>query len=198
MDIINSAASLLTFFALLIVFKEEVQRMIKVLFDRAAPSKPPEQREYFFYVIFFWAVVSSLLGGLLWNVAFNGTLGGSQSEPHSIAAIIWPIATNLPVVVTLIVLNRKYLLKIPNQVKLYVVFLAGMVVGSLIFYDLPIYGNSGFRQYFETRNMSFAEKEFWLVLIWSSLLTIPGFLLVGLTNLLLSKSKFAFRHARLT
>jgi len=76
MDIINSAASLLTFFALLIVFKEETQRTIKVLFDRIPSSKPPEQQELFFYVLFFWAVVASLLGGLFWNVAFNGTLGG--------------------------------------------------------------------------------------------------------------------------
>lgn len=94
MDVLNSAASLLTFLTLLIVFKEEVQRVVKVLFDRDTPSKSPEQ--YFFYLLFFWAVVASLLGGLFYNVAFSGTLGGPKSEPHGISAIIWSIATNLP------------------------------------------------------------------------------------------------------
>lgn len=86
--------------------------------------------------------------------------------------------------VTLIIIDRSYRLRIPKQVQLYLAFLVGITVGSTVFYDLPLLRSSGFRQYFEAWNVPFPENEFWLVVIWSSIVTIPGFLLTGLTKLL--------------
>lgn len=183
MNPINEAASLLTFFSLLIIFKKEVQKTTEDLFEHSKPSAPSEQREFFFYVLFFWAVVASLLGGLFWNVFFNGTLGGSQ-EPHGWAVVIWSITTNITIVITLLVLNDRYSLKIQKPIQIYIAFLIGSIIGSIIFYNFPFLKEVGFRHYFETISLPYLEMEFWLVIIWSSVLTIPGFLMMGIANLL--------------
>lgn len=182
MNPINEAASLITFFTLLLVFKKEVQSTNEILFEHSKPSSPPGQREFFFYLLFFWAMVASLLGGLFWNLFFQGTLGGSE-EPHGWAAILWSIVTTLPLILTLIVLNKRYKLALQKQTQLYIAFLVGVAIGSAVFYDLPLSGEAGFRLYFEAQNLPYANKEFWLVVIWSSLLASPGFLLMGITRL---------------
>lgn len=140
-----------------------------------------QQREYFFYLLFFWAMVASLLGGLFWNLVFSGTLGDPE-EPHGWAAIIWPIATNLPVVLILIILNSRYKLELQKQIQLYSAFLLGVTIGSVIFYDLPLSGEIGFRRYFEAKDLPYTDKEFWLVVIWSSLLACVGFLFMGVAK----------------
>lgn len=194
MESISAAVNLLTFFSFLLLFKNEVQKTIKELFDHAKPASPPEQRGYFFYLLFFWAVVASLLGGLFWNVAFQGTLGGSR-EPHGWAAVLWAVVTNLPVIVALIVINNRFSIGIQSPVQLYAAFLIGSVIGSGLFYDLPLFGEQGFRNYVETKNLTYHRAEFWLVVIWSSLLSVTGFVCMGLANFLVNPPSRKFGKA---
>ncbi len=143
-----------------------------------------------FYFLAFWALVAAALGGLFWNFLNRATptLGGTSSEPHGKAAIIWPITTNVPIVLTLVILNWKYrFTSIPYQLLLYGAFLIGVTIGSLIFYDFPFRGKKGFRNYFDSANRSYFSKEFWLVVLWSLLLSSLGFLAMGLTKLIVAR-----------
>lgn len=138
--------------------------------------------------------MAAFLGGLLWNALnrvnerypFMGPspyVGGTLSEPHGRAAVIWPIAAGAPIVIILVILNWKYhFTATRQQILLYILFLVGVTVGSVLFYDLPVAGNSGFRNYLEARKVPFFQKEFLLVVVWSSLLSILGFLPIVLVK----------------
>ena len=61
----------------------------------------------------------------------------------------------------------------------YGAFLVGTIVSSIIFYELPLDKN-GLRNLLDPQNGTSLSKEFWLALIWSSLLSISGFLIYGI------------------
>jgi hypothetical protein len=198
LELIGLLASLIGIYQFIKELKVEYESAIRVL---DLPS------EVNFYFMLFWAFVAACLGGLLWSVInlLNETLhfmgpspyvGGTQSEPHGVGAIIWPISTNIFTVLILIVLNRKYrFIGILQQLLLYGLFLVGLTVGSVIFYDLPISGKIGFRNYFDATEVSYLPKEFCLALIWSSLISISAFLFTGLTNMALSRMSKNFKMA---
>lgn len=148
-----------------------------------------------FYFLFFWAVTAALLGGLLWagvqqlfptiisSSSCNDLTGdlrltlGGVKEPHGFAAFLWPIVTNLPIVALLILVAWHYKLIPLNATALIsLLVLLSLSVASLIFYDLPVFGYRGFRCYMSSKGLSFAELEFYLVLIWSGLLAAIAFL----------------------
>lgn len=183
MKLLGLLADLLGVLAFLVLVKREIDSAI------ASLTLPPEMN---FYFLFFWALVAAFLGGLFWNglnriLGLRFYVGGTGSEPHRVAAFIWPMATNIPAVVILVALNRKYhFMGSREQVILYAVFLLGIAVGSLLFYDLPLSGNCGFRNYFDAKHVPFFFKEFGLVVIWSSLLSILGFLPMGIIKIVVA------------
>jgi hypothetical protein len=160
--------------------------------------RPPTTLNFYFLV--FWALVAATLGGLVWNVLNSindhyhifgknepSPYVGPSPEPHGIAAIIWPITTNVPIILTLVILNWKYRFSsIPYQLLLYCAFLIGVTIGSLIFYDFPLQGKKGFRNYFDSTKRPSLSKEFWLVVLWSFLLSSLGFLAMGLMKLIVA------------
>lgn len=184
-NLVGLMASILGIFGFMISLREELNRAIKTL------NLPPEVN---FYFLFFWAFIAWFLGGLLWiglnrlNDKYNfmgnsAYTGGPNSEPHGLGAIIWSISTTIFSIITLILLNNRYKF-IENQVQLliYTAFIVGISMGSVIFYDLPICGNKGFRNYFNTKKLTYFSKEFWLVVIWSSLISIFGFLFANIVK----------------
>jgi hypothetical protein len=178
---------LLAITMLIIVLNEEVNRVGKL---------PNLSLNVNFCFLFLWASVSAFLGGFLWwginrlndQLHFMGEsayISGTTREPHGLSAIIWPVTTNLIVVITLIILNSEYgYMRFSMQLLIYLFFLIGSSIGSLIFYDLQIYGNRGFRYYFDTKRLSYFTKEFLLVIIWSSLISIIGFLFAGFIKMI--------------
>lgn len=147
-----------------------------------------------FYFLFFWALTVAWLGGLLWagsqqlfpsiissrsceNLANDSslTLGGTK-EPHGLAAFLWPIVTNLPVMGLLMLVSWQYnLILIKDAALVSLLVVLSLSVASLIFYDLPLWGNRGFRCYMSAQQLSDQELELYLVLIWSGLLAIVPF-----------------------
>jgi hypothetical protein len=179
--LIGILASILGIFEYMITIREKINRAIDSL-------RLPKELD--FYFLSFFALIAASLGGLFWNwvCGFFGSdcpyVGGTQSEPHGILSIIWPITTLSMVVATLIILNSKFhLMKVREQLLLYFTFLIGITIGSVMFYDLPLSGNSGFRNYFDAINIPYHYKELYLVLIWASLLSACGFLAMGLMKL---------------
>lgn len=77
-------------------------------------------------------------------------------------------------------------MQVQTQILLYLIFLVGIAVGSKLFYDLPIQGKLGIRKYLDAQNISFIAKEFWLIIIWSSLLSL-GFLFESIVKLLVTQ-----------
>ena len=144
-----------------------------------------------FYFLFFWAVVAALLGGGLWAAVqqvFSScsckdltddprlTLGGGE-EPYVLAAICWPIVTNLPIVALLMLVTLHYkLIPLNDAILISILVLLSLSVASLIFYNLPILGYRGFRCYISSKGLSFTKLEIYLVLIWSGLLAVFAFL----------------------
>jgi len=171
-ELLSLSADVLGIFGFVFFIKNQIDGAISNL-------RLPQQLD--FYFLFFWAFVAAILGGFVWNIFVRLTkqwafLGGKY-EPHGLTAILWPIVTNIPVAIVLISLNIAYLfIEFRTQVLLYSVFLLGLTMGAKIFYDTPIKGSRGFRNHFEAKKMPFFWKEFWLVLIWSALLSL-GFLL---------------------
>jgi hypothetical protein len=176
---------------------------IKVQADDAIEALGLPEKDVNFYFLSFYALLAAALGGMLWNVlnrinetypfmASSPYIGGTGSEPHGIGAIIWPASTIAFVFATLVVLNWKYhFIEFREQLLTYFSFLVGITVGSVTFYDLPIAGSIGFRDYFYTTKMSFIEKEFWLVVVWSALLSVSGFMAMALTKNLIAHKKTA-------
>jgi uncharacterized membrane protein YfcA len=146
-EILGSLADILGILAFVFFIKSQIDGMIENV-------KLPKEMN--FYLLFFWAFVAAFLGGFLWSAlnrlnertTFMGAtspyIGGTLSEPHGMAAILWPIATLLPVVITLMALNWKYrFVDFKEQMVLYITFLVGITIGSVLFYDLPLSGNNG-------------------------------------------------------
>lgn len=182
--VIGILGSILGIFEYLITIKEKINRAIDSL-------KLPKELD--FYFLSFFALVSAAAGGLLWNSVCSSFgpecpfVGGTGSEPHGKLAIIWPVTTLSIAVITLLILNWKYrFMKIKDQSLCYLAFLVGTIIGSVLFYDLPLLGVSGFRNYFDAMNTPFLEKEFALVLIWSLLLALFGFLAMGFVKIKLT------------
>ncbi len=168
--------------------------MMKTTVDTAlAAIKAPEKLN--FYFLFFWTLAAALLGGLLWAgcqqllpsiTAYSAcleltesvprlTLGGSR-EPHGLAALLWPIVTNLPIAILLVLIAWRYaLIPVHDAAIFSLVLLASLSVASLIFYDLPIFGFRGFRCYFDAKGYSYKELEMIMVLIWSFLFATISF-----------------------
>lgn len=185
LETIGLVASILGIIQFIKSYKDEIDSWIDSL-------KLPSEVNFYFFA--FYAIVAASLGGVFWNTfnrindiyIFMGPsayVGGTGSEPHGIAIIIWAITTHLPLAIILIFLNRKYrFVGFRKQIWLYTGFLVGVSIGGHLFYDLPLWGSRGFRFYFDAKNMSFFQKELGLVVIWSSLLSICGFLLMGLVK----------------
>ena len=161
--------------------------------DALVAIKTPETLT--FYFLFFWAVAVALLGGLLWAIfqqLFPSiisssscvdliddtklTIGGSK-EPHGFAAFLWPIVTNLPVAVLLMLVAWHYkFIPLKSAAFASLLVLLSLSVASLIFYDFPLFGYRGFRCYMSAKGQSFIKLELYLVLIWSALLAMVPFL----------------------
>lgn len=185
-EILGSLADLLGVLGFIFFIKFQIDGMIENV-------KLPKEMN--FYLLFFWAFVAAFLGGFVWNVlnqlnehiSFMGPtspyIGGTQSEPHGIAAILWPVSTLFPMLITLLALNWKYsFLGFKEQLVLYTIFLVSITIGSVLFYDLPLSGNNGFRNYLGAKGIPSFRKELWLVVIWSSILSLSGFLLMQFAN----------------
>ncbi len=147
-----------------------------------------------FYFLFFWALAAALLGGLLWagcqqlfpsftlstscselTESAQVSLGGSR-EPHGLAAVLWPIVTNLPIAVLLVLVAWRYaLIPVHDAAFISLILLFSLSVGSLMFYDSPIAEFRGFRCFLDTKGFSYKELEVYLVLIWSFMLATFAF-----------------------
>jgi len=147
-----------------------------------------------FYFLFFWALAAALLGGLLWagsqqifpSIISSSscadliqdpklTLGGSK-EPHGLAAFLWPIVTNLPIGVLLMVVSWRYApISVKDAAVVSLIMVLSLSVAALIFYDLPLLGYRGFRCYLNAKGLAYQNLEIYLVLIWSGLLATIAF-----------------------
>ena len=183
--ILSLLADLLGILGFIMLVKKEIDGAIKSL------DLPVEMG---FYFLFFWAVLAAFLGGVLWTVLcclnerypfmpHSAPLGGTESEPHGSAAVVWALASGVPVVAVPVILNWKYhFTGVRQQMLLYLWFLVGTAVGSVLFCDLRLAGNRGFRIHLEAKKVPFLQREFLLVVIWSALLSILGFLPVALAK----------------
>lgn len=171
-------------FALIFFFKSQLDGTVSEL---QLPVR------FDFYFVSFWAFVAAVGGGFLWNsvlriVNYDNVLGGSGNEPHGMWALLWPIITLLPTVIILMLGNKIYpFMDARRQILLYLTFLVGASVGSTIFYNLSIGSFQGFRSYLEAQNLSPLREEFFLVLIWTGLLSI-GFLMTLIVRLLIEQN----------
>lgn len=186
MSVIGQVGSLIGILVFLFTMKHKVD-------DALAAIKAPPSLS--FYFLFFWVVAAALLGGLMWAacqqvfpslissnscaaapVNTTPTLGGSR-EPHGLAAFLWPIVTNIPVMSLLLVLAIKYKFIPVKEVALgSLLMLVFLGVASLFFCDLPLFGYRGFRYYIEARGVDYVKTELYLVIIWSTILAIIPFL----------------------
>jgi hypothetical protein len=144
---------------------------------RAYATMYPHWREGVWYVVFFWALVAAALGGLLANFALPMLLDRPESRPHGRAALAWPLLTLLPIFLVLYRFNVRLRLLDPwLQGGLFAGFLAGELMASWLYYDLPGPGLTGARQLLHSLQLPFAVEEFVLVILWSGLLSGLGFL----------------------
>ena len=138
-----------------------------------------------FYELWTLGVLSAVLGGLIWGLVWRKSVGGDGQEPHGWWAATWPVLTLGPAMVALMLLNWKYsLLSWSQHVSRQAAWIAGAIVGAVVFYDFPLWGCRGFREFLLPRNSS---AEFFLVFIWSALSVAPAFIVL-----------FAFRAWRHT
>ena len=174
----------------IIYFLFQIMQKVKVIID-TVPA--PKTLDFFF--LFFWVLAAALVGGLLWafaqqifpslrssNICTNVpgesmiTLGGAN-EPHGLAAFLWPIITNIPTIILLIlVLHKYFLFQLKETGIISLLAILSLSLASLIFYDFPISGYRGFRCYFTAQNLSYPTLEIYMVLIWSGMLSIIPFL----------------------
>jgi hypothetical protein len=186
--VIALVADMLGIFGFLLIVRQNIAEIVETLGF-------PENID--FYSLFFYGSVAALLGGLLWNGLnkLNDRLpehqkimkrspyvgGTSRTEPHGRGAIIWPIVTKFPLIITLIILNYLYhFIGLRTQALLYISFLMGTLVGSKLFYDYSISGKVGFRAYFESKKYPYFSREFWCAVIWSFLISALGFLFMAI------------------
>jgi len=181
--------SLLAIVGIIIIGKKEIDRWI----DGWELSA-----ELNFYFLSLYSLIAAVLGGVIWyglnrvndwhQIFGPSPYVGGTIEPHGIAAIIWLVATNTPVISTLCILGWKYLgweddsTERWHQFVLYSVFLLGIIGGSWIFYNLPL-DKSGLRNYLTSLNVfSPFFKECVLALLWSFLTSFFGFFSFGLVK----------------
>lgn len=191
METIRTLASALGILVFLVLMKQRVS-------DALAAIGAPASLD--FYFLFFWALAAALVGGLAWGAcqrlspslnarrcsqspsAPTPTLGGSR-EPHGIAAWLWPVVTNVPILVLFVFFAVHYqLFGHAAVVRLASVFLLGLSLSSAVFYDLPLFGNRGFRCWLNTRGWRYEVLELALVLIWSTILSVIPFFLVHMAS----------------
>jgi hypothetical protein len=137
-----------------------------------------------FSVTIVLALVLAFAGGVFYYYLFSGLLGGSGKEPHGMAVIAWPFITMLSLLVYLGYLNYKTkIIEIVEQIYVYILILVGSTLGALFFYDLPLNGHTGFRQFIESLQWPFFYQEIALVLIWTLSISVFGYLFVTIKNL---------------
>ena len=140
-----------------------------------------------FLLVLLFALILAFFGGALYNIIFGGLLGGTGREPHGKAALIWPFFTMGPLlVVYLVYINYNYRMKITERLEQFftsILFLSGLTSGAWFYYDFPFNKYSGFRQYIESRQMSFFLQETILVLLWTLSISFFGYLFVTIKNL---------------
>lgn len=153
---------------------------VKEIFEIAGFPSPVNQ--YIPYILFSWGIMASLVGGALWGLIWK-TLG-DKKEPHGFNSVLWAAVTNLITILSFIYVGKTFLQI--EMLKLAVIsagYMIGVCMGAWIFYSVPFRTN-GIRNYFEQSDRSEKGKnrlrwnEIWLVLIWSSLIAIPAFILV--------------------
>jgi hypothetical protein len=147
-------------------------------------SLRPTRRGSLLYLLLLLLVaagVAAVIGGGIWNVAASGFLvDGPANEPHGWTAFAWAPITLLPLGITLVLVNARYrLLGMGRQVLLVLGFLLGAGLGAMLFYDVPWSGLVGVRAVIEAQPLSFFWKEFWILVLWSVLLSVPGFLVTA-------------------
>jgi hypothetical protein len=140
-------------------------------------------------LLFVWALGAAVAGGLLWGVVANGLVPGllvdePVKEPHGWGALLWPAFTLCPLLLVLWtdVLRIPLLSRTRLGVRL-LLFLAGTMLGSWAFYDLPWWGHTGVRQGVEAQSSSFLVREVQIAALWSLLLCVPAYLAVALADL---------------
>lgn len=148
-----------------------------------------------FLFLLFLGSVGAVLGGGLW-AAINwwndraGFMGpspyvGGELEPHGWAAVIWASTSLLPIaLVAYLVLRRSSGDTTPPRgTRLrFGLFLVGAMIGAVIFYDIPIGRSQGFREYLgDERMLSFIEREFWLAMLWATVIAGTAFAVAGFT-----------------
>lgn len=126
-----------------------------------------------------WATIAAagmaiLAGGLLWNLLnlllrWSFHTGGSKHEPYGFPAFIWGFITNTPVILFAILIAYEYsvssfdvAIAIVSTTFWYALF-SGL--GAYLFYHYQ------FRQYIETRKLSYGSQELIIVAIWSIILS---------------------------
>jgi hypothetical protein len=200
-EILGVSANLFALLGVTFFAKETIDDAIK---DLGLPD------ELNFYQLAFWAIAASLVGGLLWGLVnglnvkwrfINGApLGGSGNEPHKLSAVLWSMVTIFPLLSTLILLNVHYsFVDFGQQLATYAAFYAGCALGSWCFYDFPISGTIGIRDYLEKRRQSSrGVTEVWLGFLWPLLVAVPAFGLLWLTRIVLDPSKVGFWSSLVT
>jgi hypothetical protein len=137
-----------------------------------------------FAELILFGIISTFLGGLLYNIICDGTLGGSGKEPHGIKALVWGALTNLPSVIILLRANSKIsILHISSQFIIYSSFLFGVTIGGWTFYDFPISGFIGIRAYLSSHNFDCVWIEGLCGLLWSTLIGFCGFFCLQICRL---------------
>ena len=176
-------------------------------------------RDLNFYFLLVWGVVAAIVGGVLWAIAqrvcpslmfvgVDSTQAGEAfqtlrwaTEPHGIAAIVWAVVTNLPMVILLIIIARRFsLISVRDAVIVSLCMLFAVSIGSLLFYDIPLYGYDGFRSLISSMNLGYWEREIYIALLWSGLLSILAFGLVYIVSRLgmIPSLPVSFRHYAMT
>lgn len=143
-----------------------------------------------FYFLFFWAFLSALVGGFIWNLFSRlARTNVILTEPHGWSPLFWAIISNLPTVTTLFIINIHYPYSSPKQqAPLFLVFLLGITIGAVLFYNIPLSGRTGFRSFIsQGTGRTSSLQEFWLSLIWTALLSM-GFVFMNITKLALYDS----------
>jgi hypothetical protein len=206
--IIGIVASFLGIIQFTITYKREIDSWIE-------SAKLPSEVNFYFLLLWglvassvggiLWIIVNRL-NEIYHFMGSSPYSGGNQSEPHGTAAILWPAITITPLIITIFLLNGRYAFtkvseqhllsmlllnrstynKGFNTVLMLLAFLLGATVGSILFYDIPIFSSIGFRNYFDSRQTPYLIKEFFLVLIWSFLLSMLGFLFAYIAHRLLT------------
>ncbi|HEX4961104.1 MAG TPA: hypothetical protein VF173_09735 [Thermoanaerobaculia bacterium] len=113
-------------------------------------------------------LLTSLMGGAMW-VYFWRKLGGTV-EPHGIAALMWPLVSNVLTCATCWLFSRRAGVSLPEVGR----FLLGLSVGSWLFYDLPVANHHGIRSAIGGLGWSPFSSEAVLVVAWSLMLSVPA------------------------